>query len=148
MSPPPPVLRADAVRLGLSAADRWEAVRLTGRILVDVGAVPAEYVDAMCQRERSVSTYVGRGVAIPHGTAGSRGLVRRAALAVAQFPDGVAWGGTDRVVLCVGIAAADDQHLGVLSRLAALLEEEAGAQQLLGARAPEEILAALDPLRR
>ena len=139
------VLEPGAVRLGLGSVDRFAAVRITGQILVDVGAVPDGYIEAMCERERSISTFIGEGVAIPHGTEASRNLVERAALSVAQFPDGIDWNG-NLVYLCVGIASATDEHITVLSRLAQALHEPDTAERLRKATTAEEMLEILSPI--
>lgn len=118
----PEVLSKDAIRLGLSAVDKWDAIRQSGALLDELGAVEPGYPAAMLERERSVSTYVGEGVAIPHGTDAARALVRRTTLGVLQFPAGVDWNG-QRVTLCVAIAAKGDEHVAVLSALAQILME-------------------------
>src|SRR5215831_10370671 len=87
------VLDARAIRLDAQATDRDDAIRQCGQMLVSVGAVDATYVEAMLERERSISTYVGEGVAIPHATAAGKSAVARDALAVLRFPAGVDWGG-------------------------------------------------------
>src|SRR3954447_4653765 len=114
------LLTAEAIRLEASAGSAEEAIRLTGGVLVEVGAVAESYVDAMLAREQSVSTYIGEGVAIPHGTLNSKESVRRDALAVLRFPGGVDWDGND-VRVCVAIAAAGDGHVDILASLAGVL---------------------------
>jgi len=98
---------------------RDQAVRC---VLDELGAVEPGYPAAMLERERSVSTYVGEGVAIPHGTDAARALVRRTTLGCFSFPAGVDWNG-QRVTLCVAIAAKGDEHVAVLSALAQILME-------------------------
>ncbi|MFD6953690.1 PTS sugar transporter subunit IIA [Nocardiopsis sp. TSRI0078] len=132
-------LTADAVRLGRTAADRAEAIDQCGALLVELGAVEPGYVGAMHEREASIPTFVGEGVAIPHGTDASRALVRRTALAVVQFPDGVDWGGST-VHVAIGIAASGDEHLGVLSSLAGILTDPAKAARLRAATAPSDVV--------
>lgn len=122
-------LRRDGIRLGLSAVDKWDAVRRCGALLDELGAVEPGYAEAMLERERSVSTYIGEGVAIPHGTDASRSLVRRTTLGVLQFPDGVDWDGNP-VTVCVAIAAKGDEHVTVLSALAQILLEPEQAERL------------------
>src|ERR671915_1807064 len=111
------LLSREAVRLGLRAADRFDAVRQTGRALVEIGAVEPPYVDAMLERERQISTSLGEGFAIPHGTDESRRWIRETRLTFLQFPDGVEWG-DENVIVCVAIAAQGDEHVGLLARLA------------------------------
>jgi mannitol/fructose-specific phosphotransferase system IIA component len=109
-----------AVRFGLSALDKTDAIDQCGRLLVEVGAVEERYIGAMHEREASVPTYIGEGVAIPHGTPESRAYVREPAVVVLQFPEGVRW--RDGVVrLCVAIAAAGDEQLAILAALARVL---------------------------
>ncbi|WP_308016168.1 PTS sugar transporter subunit IIA [Nonomuraea aurantiaca] len=118
-----------AVLLHESAADRDEAIRRCGRALVDVGAVAEPYIDAMLEREQTISTYVGEGVAIPHGTAAAKEVVRHDAICVVRFPDGVDWGG-EPVTLCVGIAAKNDGHVRLLAALADILLDPERARAL------------------
>jgi len=123
------VLAASSVRVGAAAADRDAAIDLVGGILVESGSVTSEYVAEMRARERIVSTYLGNGIALPHGTNEARNAVRRTGLAVAQFPAGVPWG-EDRAYLVIGLAALAEEHIGVLSRLATILGDEALCQRL------------------
>jgi mannitol/fructose-specific phosphotransferase system IIA component len=127
------VLTADAVRLGLPARDKADAIDQCGAVLVGVGAVDQPYVAAMHEREHTVSTFVGQGTAIPHGSAVARQHVRRTAVAVLQFPRGVDWGG-DRVSICVAIAADGDEHSHLLSTLATMLLDERRIAELRHAR--------------
>ena len=123
------VLPREGIRLGLTAADKWDAIRQCGAVLSELGAVEDGYPDAMTEREKSVSTFIGEGVAIPHGTDESRALVRRTTLGVLQFPAGVDWDG-QTVNICVAIAAKGDEHVTVLSSLAQILMNPAQAEQL------------------
>lgn len=139
-----PPLGADAIRLGLAAVDKHDAVEQTGRVLVEIGAVDEAYVAAMHERERSVSTYIGEAVAIPHGTDPSRVHVRRTALSFLQFPEGVDWDGKTATV-CVGIASQGDEHVAVLSALAQILIDPQKAEALRTAATPDVVLALLRP---
>ncbi|MFB9194527.1 PTS sugar transporter subunit IIA [Actinomadura verrucosospora] len=138
------LLAPDAIRLDARARDRDDAVRVCGRVLVDAGAVEPGYIDAMLERERSISTYLGEGVAIPHGTSGGRGLIRRDALAVVRFPDGTDWNG-ETVTVCVAIAARGDGHMEILAELAQVLMDPGRARALREATAAEQVLALLAP---
>jgi PTS system mannitol-specific IIA component len=138
------LLGADAVRLGASASSAEDAIRLAGGVLVEVGAVDASYVDAMLAREQSVSTYMGEGFAIPHGTVESKDTVQRDALSFVRFPDGVDWNGND-VRVAIGIAAIGDNHVGILSQLAMILVDPDKAKQLREASDVDTILTLLSP---
>jgi mannitol/fructose-specific phosphotransferase system IIA component len=136
------ILSRDAVRLGLRASDRSDAVRQSGQVLVDIGAVEPPYIDAMLAREEQISTSLGEGFAIPHGTDESRKWIRETRLAFLQFPDGVDWG-DDHVLVCVGIAARGDEHVGLLARLAEVLVVPEQAARLRSAGAVDEVLSIL-----
>lgn len=138
------LLDASAVRLGQHADDLQQAIRQVGEVLVSVGAVSESYVEAMLEREESISTYIGEGVAIPHGTLAAKSAVARDALAVVQFPDGVDWHG-DAVQLCIGIAAVGDGHIAILTQLAEMLMDEDRAAALRNASSPDDVVALLTP---
>jgi PTS system mannitol-specific IIA component len=138
------LLAPGSVRLA-SSADDWEAaVRQVGELLVAAGAVAPGYIDLMLERDRDVSTFVGEGFAIPHGTLAGRDLVERDALAVVQFPDGVDWHG-ERVEMCVGIAAAGGSHVPILAQLAEILMEPDQAEALRTAATVDAVFTHLTP---
>ena len=137
-------LTPESVRLGGTARDRADAIDQCGALLVELGAVEPGYVPAMHEREASIPTFVGEGVAIPHGTDASRALVKRTALAVIQFPEGVDWGGPT-VHVAIGIAASGDEHLQVLSSLAGVLTDPERAARLRAATDVDDVLERLAP---
>jgi PTS system mannitol-specific IIA component len=136
------VLAPAGVRMTESAVDRLVAVHRCADVLEEIGAVEPGYRWAMLERERLMSTWLGEGVAIPHGVDGSRALVRRDSLAVLRFPAGVPWDG-GRVTMCVAIAVRGDGHLGVLSALAAILLDPPRARALRAETDPDAIVAML-----
>ncbi|GAA2657568.1 PTS sugar transporter subunit IIA [Paractinoplanes durhamensis] len=140
------LLDRSAIRLTETAADRDEAVRRCGETLVEIGAVEPGYIDAMLARERSISTYVGEGVAIPHGTLAGKELVKRDALVVLRFPEGVDWGG-EPVRVCIGIAARGDGHVELLAALAEILLDEDQARALREATDIDEVLRLIGPVK-
>jgi PTS system mannitol-specific IIA component len=132
------LLAPASIRLDATAADRDDAIRQTGAALVEAGAVDASYVDAMLERENSVSTFVGEGVAIPHGTLAGKDAVKDDAIVVLRFPDGVDWDGNP-VSVAVGIAAKGNGHIALLSQLATVLLDPDKAAALRGATTPEQV---------
>ena len=144
MSPDRQLLDASAIRLGLDAKDKADALRQCGQVLVEIGAATEEYAAALHEREESISTYVGEGVAIPHGTNESREHIARAALAVLQFPNGVDWNG-ETVHVCVAIASKTEEHVDILSSLAQVLMDPNKAALLREATDTHEVLALLSP---
>jgi mannitol PTS system EIIA component len=138
------LLAEDSIKLDCSATDRFDAVRQCGAALVAAGAVDESYVDAMIQREETVSTFVGEGVAIPHGTLAGKESVKSDALVVLRFPGGVDWDG-NAVSVCVGIAAAGGGHIALLSQLAEILLDPEKAEQLRNASSAEQVYTLLTP---
>lgn len=138
----PDVLALSAISLGLTAARREEAIARVGAILVAEGIVTEGYIDAMQERETIISTYLGNGIALPHGTGEAQETILRTGLAVGQFPAGVPWG-DEPARLVIGLAARSEEHIAVLSRLAAVLEDAALCERLARTDDAAEIHAAL-----
>jgi PTS system mannitol-specific IIA component len=138
------LLAESSIRLEQSATDQEDAIRQTGAALLEAGAIEASYVDAMLERERSVSTFVGEGVAIPHGTLAGKDSVKNDALVVLRFPHGVDWDGND-VRVCVGIAARGNGHIALLSQLATVLLDPDKAAALRAATTSSEVYELLKP---
>lgn len=138
------LLSVDAVHTDAHADDRDDAIRQCGQRLVDIGAVTADYVPTMLEREKSIPTYLGEGVAIPHGTAAGKNAVLRDALAVLRFPAGVDWNGHP-VSVCIAIAARGDSHMGILAELAQLLLDPERARGLREASSAADIIRLLRP---
>jgi PTS system mannitol-specific IIA component len=136
------LLERRAVRLAERADDRDGAIRRCGEVLVELGAVTPAYVDSMLERERSVPTYLGEGVAIPHGTLSGKDAVRRDALAVLKFPEGVDWNGNP-VTMCIALAVRGDGHVGLLAELADVLLDADRARALREAPDADEVLQIL-----
>ncbi len=117
------VLSRSDVILGCRASSMTEAIKFAGQRLVDRGSVTVDYVDAMLKREEVVSTYLGNGVALPHGVSESKQDIKTTGIVVAQYPGGVDWGGEGTAHLVVGLAAVGDEHVQVLSQLAEILQD-------------------------
>jgi PTS system mannitol-specific IIA component len=127
-----------AVRTAVSAVDRMGAIHRCADVLEQIQAVRPAYRAAMVARELAMSSYMGAGVAIPHGELGDD-LVRRDALAVLRFPGGIDWAG-HRVIVCVAIAAHEDSQLDLLTTLAAILLDPDRSAVLRAAEDPEEVM--------
>jgi mannitol/fructose-specific phosphotransferase system IIA component len=138
------LLTREAVRLGLRAPSRSEAVQLAGELLVQIGAVETAYVEAMQEREVMLSSYVGEEFALPHGTAASRKYIKRPAVAFLQFPEGIDWEG-EHVRACIAIAARSDEHTEVMARLAQILLDAKKAELLRTTADPKDVLDLLEP---
>ena len=123
------LLTAAGIQLGVTASSREEAVRTCGKILLELGAVEPNYVDAMWEREQIFSSYIGEGVAIPHGTDQSRVSVNFAQLSLVRFQEPIDWDG-ESVSLAIGIASKGSEHSDLLGGLAELLLDEARSNLL------------------
>ncbi|WP_299057864.1 PTS mannitol transporter subunit IICBA [uncultured Nocardioides sp.] len=140
------VLTESSVVLGGNALDRDQAIEEAGRLLVAAGAVDESYVAAMHQREQSVSTHMGNGLALPHGTNESKDSVRRTALSFVRYDQPVDWNGKPAEFV-VGIAGQGKEHLALISKLARVFTDDAQVERLRAASTPAEVLAVLDGVR-
>ena len=136
------VLAARGVQVGAVAANQAEAIDQVGALLVAQGLVTQAYVTAMHAREAIISTYLGNGIALPHGTDHVEDAILRTGLAVVQYPAGVPWG-DEPARLVIGLAATSDEHLGIMSRLAAILDDAELCDRLGRSTDAAEIHAAL-----
>lgn len=137
------VLALDSIVLSGEAGTRADAINEAGRLLVAVGAVDASYVDSMHEREQSVSTYMGNGLAIPHGTNGAKTEVRHTGISLVRYPEAIDWNGKP-VEFVIGIAATGDDHLALLNRIAQVFVDGDQVARLRAARTPSEVKAVLD----
>ena len=106
-----------------------DAIDFVGGELVRRGIVQPGYVPAMKIREETVSTYLGNGVALPHGTFDSKDDIKGTAIIVAQYPQGIKWG-EETAHLVIGLAAVGDEHVQVLSHIADVLQDEELCEKL------------------
>ncbi len=131
------------IRMGQRAADKAEALRLLGAALVADGLAAPGYAEGLKAREAQGSTYLGQGIAIPHGTPDTRELVFSTGVRLLQFPEGVDWGDGQQVYLAIGIAAKSDEHLQLLQLLTRALGEADLGPALSAAASAEEVLGLL-----
>lgn len=132
-----------SVVLGGVAHTRDDAITEAGNLLVAAGAVDASYVTSMHEREGSVSTNMGNGLAIPHGTNTAKGTIRRTALSFVRYDNPVSWAGGDDVSFVVGVAGADDDHLAVMSKLATVFVDADQVAALRSATSADDVLRVL-----
>ncbi|MBK8732600.1 MAG: PTS mannitol transporter subunit IICBA [Actinomycetales bacterium] len=137
------ILTEDLVRLSGRASSRDDAIREVGAMLVGSGAVDASYVDSMLERERSVSTYMGNQLAIPHGTNEAKAAIHRTAMAFIRYPNGIDWNGKPATFV-IGIAGAGDDHLTLLSGVAKVFLDKGQIAALTDATTPQQVLAILN----
>jgi phosphocarrier protein FPr len=136
-------LSVQDIHPGVSAGNKEEAIRLVATALAQAGNVSIGYVEGMLARELQTSTYLGNGIAIPHGTTDTRDLVLKTGVQVFQFPQGIEWGEGQKAYVVIGIAARSDEHLGLLRQLTHVLSDDAVAEQLKTVTSAEELRALL-----
>ncbi len=136
-------LSVQDIHPGAHVGDKEAAIRQVADALVKAGNVSAGYVDGMLAREKQTSTFLGNGIAIPHGTTDTRDQVLKTGVQVFQFPQGVAWGDDQVAYVAIGIAASSDEHLGLLRQLTHVLSDDGIAEQLKTATTAEELRALL-----
>lgn len=137
------ILNKNNIVLGLESVSKEEAIKRAGEILAKEGYVKEEYIQAMLEREEIVSTYIGMGVAIPHGVGEAKKEVKKSGIAVLQYPNGIKFG--DEVAyLVVGIAGVGDEHLTILSNIAMSLEDESLVEKLRNTSNVNDILEAFN----
>lgn len=123
------ILITDGVRLGQKPVSKEEAILAAGKLLAKLGYVDDSYAAAMLEREKLVTTYMGMGVAIPHGTTQAKGTVKKSGIVFFQYPEGVDFG-DEKAQLVFGIAGVGDEHLDLLANLCTVLEDEARLETL------------------
>lgn len=116
------ILKYCNIRLGLDSVSKEEVIKMAGMLLYENGYVGEEYIEGMLARERDVSTFMGRGIAIPHGENAVKDSVKKSGIVVLQFPNGVDFG-TGIAHLVIGIAGKGDEHLAILANIAIALDE-------------------------
>lgn len=117
------ILVRDGVQLNLPPVSKEQAIQAAGELLAKLGYVDKTYIDAMQEREKLVSTYMGMGVAIPHGTSQAKDTVKKTGIVLMQYPEGVDFG-DEKAQLVFGIAGIGDEHLDLLSKICEMLEDE------------------------
>ena len=138
------ILTPETIELKASLNSQEEAIRRAGTLLVENGHVEERYIDAMFEHEKSVSTFMGNAVAIPHGTGDSKQWVTRSGLSIITVPEGVEYGDGDVAKLVIGIAGKGDEHLDILSRISLVVSEEENVEKIVQAETKEELLAIFD----
>ena len=123
------VMIAEGIRLNQTPGTKEEAIQAAGELMCQLGYVDASYVDAMQEREKLVTTYMGMGIAIPHGTTQAKGTVKKTGIVLFQYPEGVPFG-DEKANLVFGIAGIGDEHLDLLAKICEVLEDEAVLEKM------------------
>ena len=134
------VLRQENVKIGLPSVSREEAITAAGKILVASGYVDEGYVQGMLNREHDLSTYIGKGIAIPHGENAVKDTINKTGIVVCQYPDGVKFG-DETAYLVIGIAGVGNDHLAILANIATMVGDYTDEQleQLFKTKSADEL---------
>lgn len=130
------------IHMNQHAVDKKHALQCLVDILVKDGLVTPEYITGLINREQQSATYLGQGIAIPHGTPQSREFILETGIRLAHFPEGIIWDGENTIYLAVVIAAKSDEHLQVLQILTRALMQDV-SEQVKNATQPEQIIELL-----
>lgn len=129
------------IHLAAQADDKQQAITAVAQAFVEKGLVEEGYLQGMLAREQQTSTFLGNGIAIPHGTLDTRHLVKQTGVQIFQFPNGVKWSDDNIAYLIIGIAAKSDEHLAILRQLTHLLGDEDIAEKLAKTTDAQEFIA-------
>jgi PTS system ascorbate-specific IIA component len=134
-----------SLAVAVSAADREQAIRASGELLVSSGRVTSAYVEQMLAAVEEFGPYIviAPGIALAHARPSEAVLETGLSLAVLDAP--VDFGShNDPVRLVFGLAALDhDSHIGVLAALAERLSNEEFVNNLITAPTIEQLGALL-----
>jgi PTS system mannitol-specific IIA component len=134
------ILSLKNIKLNKTFSDKTEAILYAGKILVDGGHVEEGYMAKMLERESLSTTYIGNGIAIPHGTKDALGLVKAAGVSIIQAPGGIDFGGGNTAYLVIGLAANGDDHMDILTSIALICSEDENVERLKKAASEQEII--------
>jgi PTS system mannitol-specific IIA component len=137
------ILNSKNIILNIDPEDKYAAIKRAGRLLADNGYVDPEYIEGMLKRENDITTYIGNGISIPHGTSEYVKHIRKSGIVVLQYPKGVEFGEGNVAYILIGIAGQNDEHLEILSQIAITCQDEQNVMSLRNAAAKEEIIQIL-----
>ncbi|WP_373808516.1 PTS sugar transporter subunit IIA [Streptococcus ferus] len=136
----------ELIKLNQSFANKEEAIRFCGNLLVEGGYVEPAYVDAMIQRDKELSVYMGNFIAIPHGTDAAKKNVLKSGITVVQVPDGVNFGTEENpqvATVLFGIAGIGDEHLQIIQNISIFCADVDNVVKLADAQISDDIVKLL-----
>lgn len=136
----PEVLCENNILLNVESESKNEAIRRVGNLLVQNGYVDDKYIEGMIKRNEDISTYIGNGVAIPHGMNEYVKYIRHSGIVIAQYRDGVDFGEGNTAYLVIGIAGKNDDHMNILSKIAIVCQYDKNVKKLVKSDDKKEII--------
>lgn len=142
-------LQKDMILLNQTDETPEEVIKKSGQLLVDAGCVESGYIDAMLEREKMVSTYMGNFIAIPHGTDEAKGYVKESGISIVQVPKGIDFSTADEqeeklATVIFGIAGVNNEHLDILQKIAVFCSDVGNVVKLADANSEEEVISLLE----
>ncbi|QAT41305.1 PTS sugar transporter subunit IIA [Clostridium sp. JN-9] len=136
----PEVLCDKNILLNVNSETKDEAIKRVGRMLVENGYVEEGYIKGMMKREQDITTYIGNGIAIPHGMNEYVKYIKHSGIVIAQYPRGVDFGEGNTAYLVIGIAGKNDDHMSILSKIAITCQYEENVKKLIKSKDKQEII--------
>ncbi|MDF2883312.1 MAG: PtsN2 [Clostridiaceae bacterium] len=136
----PEVLCDKNILLNVNSETKDEAIKRVGMLLVENGYVEQGYLEGMMKREQDITTYIGNGIAIPHGMNEYVKYIKHSGIVIAQYPDGVDFGEGNTAYLVIGIAGKNDDHMSILSKIAITCQYEDNVKKLIKSKDKQEII--------
>ena len=137
----PKVLNEENILLNVASESFTEAIERVGNLLVQNGYVEKEYIEGMKKRNEDITTYIGNGVAIPHGMNEYVKYIKHSGIVIAQYQNGVDFGNGDTAYIVIGIAGKNDDHINILSKIALACQSEEDVKNLINSRKKNEIIS-------
>ena len=138
------ILVKEGIILNVASESKDKAIERAGNLLIERGYVKANYIEGMKAREEEVTTYMGNGVAIPHGMNEYKKEIIESGIVIAQYPNGVDFGEGNTAYIVIGIAGKGEEHMEILSKIALTVQYEENVERLRNAKTPEEIIKIID----
>ncbi len=138
------ILSTDVIAVDLDTADKDDAIKKIIELASKSGKILAKdkVTHTIFEREKLVSTGVGKGFAIPHGKTDSISDVV-AAFAITKEPidfDSIDGEPVRFIFLLIGKENLLNTHIKLLSRISRLMNKDEFREKLLDAKSPEEVL--------
>ncbi|WP_320046760.1 PTS sugar transporter subunit IIA [uncultured Ilyobacter sp.] len=133
------ILEHSSIQLGLKRVKKEEALIKIGESMIQKGYVEPFYLDSILEREKISNTYLEHGIAIPHGTSEGKVYIKKTGMVIHQYPYGINFGDGNTAYVLIGIAALEDEHIDIISKIADIVEDEKLSESLTTAIEVEEI---------
>jgi Mannitol/fructose-specific phosphotransferase system, IIA domain len=138
------ILKNENIILNQKSEKKEDAIDRVGKMLLNSGYVTPKYIEGMRKREEEFTTYIGNGIAIPHGVNEYKNEILETGLAMVQYPDGVEFGKGKTAYIVIGIAGKGDKHLSLLTQIALTVQDKGNMEHLRYAKTPPEILTIIE----